>query len=78
MKKKIDFALMDSPSAYFWDIHSSGALKMIGDPIPSGIGFGIAVNKEETLLLHAINKALLIYLQSDDFKLHKSVYFDEF
>lgn len=73
----IDFTLMDAPSAHYWHLHSSGILQMIGEPLPYGIGFGIAVNKDEPLLL-AINAALIIYLQSPDFKKSRAIYLDEF
>lgn len=65
---KIDLALVDNPSAVFWQIQSSGSLKAYGEPFKSGFGYGIAVNKQNEALLGEINQALLSYQNSEDFK----------
>lgn len=65
---KIDLALMDQPSAMYWQSQSSGILIALGKPFEFGYGFGIAVNLEETDLLKKINDALMQYQNSEDFK----------
>ena len=58
---QVDFVLMDDPSALYWVANSSGDIVVIGKPILYGYGLGIAVNKENSLLLQLINSALFDY-----------------
>ena len=74
---KIELTLMDSPTAVYWESHSSGSLKILGEPITYGYGLGIAVNREEGPLLKAINQALLNYQKSHDFTKNYNIYLDE-
>lgn len=64
----VDIALMDAPSAMYWQSQSSGILSVLGESFPSGFGLGIAVNRDEVDLLNQINKALLLYHNSPEFK----------
>ena len=64
---KIGLALIDNPTAIYWQKHSSGALVPLGQPMPFGFGIGIAINRNNTALLEAINMALLDYQNSDEF-----------
>ncbi|WED43682.1 transporter substrate-binding domain-containing protein [Legionella cardiaca] len=64
----IDIALMDAPSAMYWQSQSSGILSVLGEPFPYGFGLGIAINRNEVDLLNNINQALIAYQNSPDFK----------
>lgn len=75
---KINFALMDDPTALYWQSQSSGTLTVVGEPFIYGFGLGIAVNRGETDLLQAINKALLQYQNSEEFKLNYQKYIAHF
>lgn len=59
--------LIDSPSANFWQMESKGMFQIRGPQIPCGDGLGIAVNKNETKLLKALNQAIDAYHQSPQF-----------
>ncbi|HHF7344863.1 TPA: transporter substrate-binding domain-containing protein [Legionella feeleii] len=74
----IDFALMDEPTALYWQSQSSGSLTVVGEPFIYGFGLGIAVNRGETDLLQVLNKALLQYQNSDEFKLNYQKYIAHF
>ncbi|MDI9818168.1 MULTISPECIES: transporter substrate-binding domain-containing protein [unclassified Legionella] len=65
---KIDLALMDNPSAMYWQAQSSGHLHAVGEPFAFGFGFGIAVHLNEIELLQDINRALIQYQNSEDYK----------
>ena len=64
----IDYILMDSPSAVYWAANSGGAFSTFGNSLMYGYGFGIAVNKQNSVLLGQLNQALLSYQNSDSFK----------
>ncbi len=64
---KIDFALLDNPSAMYWQEESSGHLEAVGKPMTYGRGLGIAISPSNVDLLQSINKALLEYQNSDDY-----------
>ncbi|MCP0913016.1 MULTISPECIES: transporter substrate-binding domain-containing protein [Legionella] len=72
----IDFALLDAPSAQYWQAHSS--LKILGEPIPYGLGLGIGIGKDDMPLLQSINQALLQYQNSPDFKKDYNMYLQAF
>lgn len=74
----IDLALMDDPTAEYWNIHSSGSLVVLGKPFNYGFGLGIAVNKNDLMLLQQINQALQQYLSSPEFKTDFNTYFNHF
>lgn len=65
---RIDFALVDAPTAHYWSINSSGALAALGEPMIFGSGMGIAMNRDNFRLLGIINPALLEYQNSEAFK----------
>ncbi|CEG55722.1 transporter substrate-binding domain-containing protein [Legionella fallonii] len=73
---KINFGFMDEPSALYWQTQSSGKLVVLGKSFSYGLGLGIAVNKENLILLQAINNALLKYRESDDFKKNYHAYIE--
>ena len=66
--KEVDFVLLDNPSSLYWAAQSSGALKTFGRSLNYGFGYAVAINKQNQLLLGQINKALLDYQKSDEFK----------
>lgn len=74
-EEDVDFALLDSPSADYWNIKSSGVLKKFGSNIDYGQGYGIAVEKGNIELLNQLNQALSTYLKSEDFKKDYMTYF---
>lgn len=57
----VTLALIDTPTANYWQAQSSSALKIVGKPMSFGYGFGIAVNPAQLALLAEINHALLLY-----------------
>lgn len=73
--KEIDFALLDTSTAYYWEMRSADTIKPIGQPINYGLGLGIAIAPDNPDLLKAVNRALLQYQQSPDFKKHYNTYF---
>lgn len=72
----IDLALLDEPTAIYWQVHSAGKFITIGKPITYGFGLGIAINKEEIALLKEINAALLEYQNSKNFKIDYAMYLE--
>ncbi|KTD24234.1 MULTISPECIES: transporter substrate-binding domain-containing protein [Legionella] len=66
-QRKIDFGLIDNPTAIYWQEHSSGMLGIKGKPMLYGLGLGIAISQANLDLLDEINMALLEYQSSDDF-----------
>ncbi|KTD64306.1 transporter substrate-binding domain-containing protein [Legionella spiritensis] len=65
---KIDFVLVDAPTTHFWNLHSSGALVALGEPMAFGAGLGIAIHPDNRQLLERINHALIVYHNSENFK----------
>lgn len=74
---EIDLALMDAPTAFYWQSQASG-LRMLGQPFAYGYGLGIAVNQNNQTLLQQINQVLLQYQNSDAFKLAYQKYIAHF
>lgn len=77
-KGKINFGLLDEPSAMYWQSQSSGKLAALGEEINSGGGMGIAVNQDNVALLRAINNAILHYQDSTDFQINYHTYMTHF
>lgn len=75
---KVGLALMDSPTALYWQNQSSKRLSVLGQPFTFGFGFAIAVNRNEPELLNAINRALEQYQKSDAFKRDYNTYIASF
>jgi polar amino acid transport system substrate-binding protein len=66
--KKVDYILLDNPTALYWAANSSGGFKVIGQPYVYGFGIGIAVSNKEGNLIPALNKALLQYQNSGGYR----------
>lgn len=77
-KGNIDFGLLDEPSALYWQAQSARKLAVLGKSFSYGVGLGIAVNRDNVTLLHAINNALFKYQESDDFKKNYHTYMTHF
>ena len=75
---QVDYILLDSPTATYWAANSSGAFMTIGESYSYGNGLGIAVNKNNTLLLDALNDAILKYQNSDAYKSNYNRYLSHF
>lgn len=73
---RVDFLLLDNPSAVFWQHNSSGRLKALGSPLDYGFGFGIAINRENEDLLRQINEALLVYQNSREYRQNYQKYLE--
>jgi polar amino acid transport system substrate-binding protein len=66
--KKIDYALVDAPTAQYWKTQSNDQIVPLGKPFLFGYGFGIAVNLANSALLEDINGALLEYQNKGGFQ----------
>lgn len=75
---KIDYILLDNPTALYWAANSSGAFKVVGAPNIYGFGIGIVISNQNRDLIPAINQALLKYLNSDDYKQNYKRYLESF
>ncbi|WP_203455021.1 transporter substrate-binding domain-containing protein [Legionella sp. MW5194] len=64
----IELALMDAPTALYWQSQSSGTLTALGKPFAYGFGLGVAVNRNNAVLLNEINRAITDYAASEAFK----------
>ncbi len=74
----IDYALLDRATTRFWASQSNGALSEIGQPIPLGLGFGIAVNPSNPILLPESKDSLIVYQNSPAFQKDFETYFGGF
>lgn len=72
---KLDFVLLDNPTTLYWEANSAGAFVKVGPAYMYGFGLGIATNPN---LLTELNKAVLQYQSSEDFKLNFSRYLNQF
>lgn len=75
-QKNIDVALIDNESAIYWQNQSNNVLKVIGKPMPYGLGYGIAVSPIQIKLLRNINNALLAYQNSPAFTRDYQMYLE--
>lgn len=75
---KIDYILLDNPTALYWAANSSGAFKVVGAPYVYGFGIGIVVSNQNKDLIPILNQALLQYLNSDDYKQNYKHYLESF
>lgn len=57
--ENVDALIADTGTAKYWVATNSGMLKLVGQEIPVGIGYGIMANKTSTELIARINNALL-------------------
>lgn len=76
--KNVDFALMDSITAIYWQNQSTNNLVTLGKPFLYGFGFGIAVNKTNSKLLEQINTAILEYQNNGGFQKSYNEYIAQF
>ncbi len=67
-QNQIDYALLDTPEAKFWQSKATSHLRVIGPSFKYGVGLGIAVNQANKRLLADINRALAQFLQSPAFR----------
>lgn len=75
---KVDYILVDNPTALYWEANSSGAFSVVGKPYMYGYGLGIVMNINNKELVQNINKAILQYQDSDDFKTNYNRYLYQF
>lgn len=73
--EKVDAILLDSPTSAYWEANSSGAFMKVGPPYLYGYGLGIAANPT---VVSDINKAIIQYQSSPDFKLNYNKYISPF
>ncbi len=66
--KEIDYILLDNPAALYWAANSSGAFKAIGAPYVYGFGIAIVISETDKAMIPALNKALLQYQNSEDYR----------
>ncbi len=78
IQHKIDFALMDNYSAIYWNKHSENKLKLIGESIRYGYGYGIVIDGDNLELINEINAAVNAYVRSEQFKVNYNLYLLEF
>lgn len=76
--KEVDYILLDNPTALYWAANSSGVFKVLGKPYAYGYGIGIAVKKSDASLIPELNKALLHYQSSDDYKQNYARFLESF
>jgi arginine transport system substrate-binding protein len=57
--KKVDVILTNAAAANYWFANTSNTYKLIGTELPTGEGYGILANKNQTELIKQINQALL-------------------
>lgn len=75
---KLDYILMDNYTAIYWQKQSNGKLKLIGEQVNYGYGYGIAVNPQVPGLLQEINAALNSYVRSQQYRENYELYFGKF
>lgn len=56
--RKIDLIMFDWVGASYWVRNSQGDFKLIGDPIPFGLGYGFMANLNEGPLISRMNNAI--------------------
>lgn len=76
--KSVDIILLDNPTAIYWASNSSDSFKLAGPPYMYGYGYGIAINPTNSELLSNINRALVQYQNSDEFKQNYNRYLQVF
>lgn len=76
--KEVDYVLLDNPTALYWAANSDDKFKVIGEPFSYGFGIGIAISAKDLNLLPELNKALLFYQNSDEYRQNYRRYLDFF
>lgn len=74
---QIDLAMLDEATTRYWQNHSDGTLKAIGNPIPYAMGLAIVVNKNNMPLLEELNNALASYIKSPEYQQNYQTYFPQ-
>lgn len=79
---RVDLVLADSPIANAWLLKNGNNFygvveKPIIDHVYFGVGYGIAVRKGDTLLLHALNNALKVIKADGTYQSIAKKYFNE-
>ncbi|CEK12128.1 transporter substrate-binding domain-containing protein [Legionella hackeliae] len=54
----IDILITDEENAKYWVANTDQQFKLVGNPIPIGLGYGIMANKKSQDLINQVNKAL--------------------
>lgn len=76
--RDVDFALMDEPSANYWEYQTNNLIVPLGEPFLYGYGLGIAVNSNDGELLQKVNSALLMYQNDGGFQKSYNQYIAQF
>lgn len=71
----LNFILLDSPTALYWEANSGGAFVTAGPSYLFGFGLGIVASPN---VLAALNSAILTYQSSPEFKLNFDRNLDQF
>lgn len=72
---EIDLAIVDNPTAIYWQNHSSDQLQALGIPFEFGYGLAVAVNQKFPELIPLINHAIVTYQETAQFKELYQMYF---
>lgn len=56
---KVDAALVDAPNAAYWITNYSNTYRLLGEPIPIGIGYGFMTQKNNQTLINLINQQIM-------------------
>lgn len=76
--KKVDYVLLDNPTALYWAANSSGTFKVVGKPQAFGFGIGIAVSPANIQMLPTLNNAITQYLNSKEYQINYNRFLEEF
>lgn len=74
-KESIDAVITDEKGAKYWVANNSGIYKLVGNPIPTGMGYGIMASLKENALMQEINKTLMAMQGDDSFLKIYNLYF---
>jgi polar amino acid transport system substrate-binding protein len=75
---EVDIIILDNATANYWASNSSDTFKLAGPPYRYGYGLGIAVNPNQRGLLSSLNRALLQYQNSPEYRQNYNKYLLEF
>ncbi|MFZ4076818.1 MAG: transporter substrate-binding domain-containing protein [Legionellaceae bacterium] len=74
----IDIALVNAPTALYWQNNSAGKMKILGKPFNVGFGLGLITNLANDHLMQDINYQLMRYENSPYFKQNFDMYLNNF
>lgn len=74
----IDIALVNAPTAIYWQNNSAGKMKILGKPFSVGFGLGLITNLANDHLMQDINYHLMRYENSPYFKHNFDMYLKSF